>query len=192
MVVETKRKAKPAVKQPVKRPVKKAPVVLADVDTKEVAPKVENKRKAPPQRKEAAQTETKVPEARPVTGSNGLTWQPKAAKASTKTECIVIDSNNVWHDRQLIELQGMDVSECTWGYYGRKYPVLVEKNGKLVPYVPVDEPGESPHKVYIASKSAGYKGYMKIVNALLHKVQVGMMALLVVGVFFLIYLLTQM
>jgi hypothetical protein len=132
-----------------------------------------------------------------------VTWKPKAniiAKptrngkpaVAKKTACIIIDHKRDWHGTEMIDLKGQDVSDCMWGYYGKRYPVLVETDDKggLKKYLPNDTAlGESPHRLYIAAKSSAYKSYMHIDSDLLKKIQIGLMALLVVGILFLIYII---
>jgi len=128
-----------------------------------------------------------------------LTWKRtpievsgKKHKAEVKTACIVIDSKNQWHQDEMIALGDRDVADCKWGYYGKRYPVLIEKGGYLIPYIPKDDVGiESPHRLFIAAKSAAYKMYMRIDSDLLKKIQIGLMALLAIGVLFLIYILVN-
>jgi hypothetical protein len=159
--------------------------------------------KASVQTEETAQVETtpkkREPQpvvlspARPTTTASSIEWNAPKIKVSKKpklTECIVIDKDGKWHENTKLDLKGQDMSECTWGYYGKRFPVLVETKGGLKPYIPQDHTGaESPHRLFIAAKSSGYKAYMRIDNSLLRKIQIGMMALLVIGILFLIYIL---
>lgn len=123
----------------------------------------------------------------------GLTWNRKEVNRKGKvalTSCIIIDNNQKWHEGVKLDLSGRNTHDYTWGYYGKRYPVLVEtKNHELMPYVPSDLAGESPQLLYIASKSSGYKSYMRMESDMLRKMMLGAMVILAVVIMFLIYVM---
>lgn len=117
--------------------------------------------------------------------------QEKKKKAGeiVETKCIVIDKYHNWNEGVKVNLQGADTSSFEFNSYGVKYPMLVEKDNKLAPYHPSDKTGESPNLLFIAAKTSNYKNYMKLPGDLLRKIQIGLMAGLVIGIMFLIYVL---
>lgn len=133
------------------------------------------------------QTET-IPQ---IKDAGNITWNPQAKKPKNNlTTCIVIDGNGGWHPSAKLDLKGRDMSACTWGYYGQRLPVLVETDDGLQPFILSDVAGaESPHRLFIAAKSTSYKSYMIFTSDFLRKIQIGLMALLVFGIMFLIYIL---
>lgn len=186
-----------------KTPLEKLQAELAAINQKaaEMATAIEKEAEAERLRREEELRRQEEAKKHPEVDMTGevMTWQAKKPNIirksmtgkilSSKTACIIIDHKNHWHTNELIDLKGNDTSDCTWGYYGKRYPVLVEKNGVLTPYSPEDSAaGESPHRLYIAAKSSAYKSYMHIDNEMLKKIQVGLMALLVFGILFLIYI----
>jgi hypothetical protein len=167
---------------------------------------VKNEVVSPPPEVAKVETQAKViTESEAILGNNPpIQWKPPRIELKPKkgkhgklpapvlTECIVIDADNNWHEHEKIDLKGRDMADCTWGSYGHRYPVLVEKNGVLLPYIPSDDAkAESPHMLFIAAKSFGYKGYMRIDSDLLKKIAIGIMALVAFGTLFLIYLLAN-
>lgn len=132
-----------------------------------------------------------VEEKATVTQSEGIQWDGnnKPLKVGTKTKCIVIDKYGRWHENVLLDLQGRDPSEYTWNYYGAWYPVLVQVKDMLIPYVHADAVGESSSRLWKAANPEGFKNTFRHTNNMLQKIQIGLMVLLVLGIFFLIFIL---
>ena len=133
--------------------------------------------------------EVKVPESKV---SESLTWAKKNGKKKSKTgltNCIVIDKFECWHENVPVNLGDINPLPFTWGYYGRRYPVLIEKNDKLVPYAHSDMVGESCNRLFKAGHPDGFKNTFKHTNSLLQKIQLGLMVIIVIAIFFLIYIL---
>lgn len=127
---------------------------------------------------------TKVEEPEP------LTWVKKNGKKKTSLPlCIIIDKYNRWHEKVPVNLGNINPLPFTWGYYGNQFPVLVEKNDKLEPYLHSDMVGESCNRLYKAGQPDGFKNTFKHTNSLLQKIQLGLMVIIVIAIFFLIYIL---
>ena len=120
-----------------------------------------------------------------------LEWQKKEYKVKTTVvKCIVIDRYNRWHEGIPVELNGRDTTGYSWGYYGENYPVLVETDtGKLKPWHLHDTVGESSNRLYKASNPEGFRNTFKHRSSILQKIQVGLMVALVLGLFFLMFVM---
>jgi hypothetical protein len=128
--------------------------------------------------------EIKEPEPIPWVKKNGK-------KKSALTPCIVIDKFKHWHENAMINLGDIDLLPFTWGYYGKRLPVLTEKNNKLEPYLHSDMVGESCNLLYKMGHPDGFKNTFKHVNSLLQKIQIGLMVAIVLGIFGLIYVMVS-
>jgi len=121
---------------------------------------------------------------------SSLEWKKKktASPKTTVVKSIIIDRNDRWHESASVDLHGMDASAFTWGYYGTSYPVLVEDNaGKLQPFYLPDAAGESSNRLYKGANPEGFRNTFKHRSTILQKIQLGMMVVLCLGLFFLIF-----
>lgn len=122
-----------------------------------------------------------------------LTWHSdkpaptNKPKAPIKTRCIVIDKYNRWFEGVPLDLKGWDTSEFEWGYYGSRYPVLVEKNGILMPYLHTDIVSESSTRLWKAAHPEGFRNTFKHTNSTMQKVAIGLMAGILIAMIVLIY-----
>lgn len=122
----------------------------------------------------------------------GAEWKKRVTttKKTTDVRCIVIDKNDRWHQEAVVDLKGIDTTPFTWGYYGPNLPVLVEDDeGQLHPWIFKDQAGESSNRLYKAANPSGYKATFKHRYTLMQKIQVGLMVALVLGLFFLMFIL---
>jgi hypothetical protein len=129
-----------------------------------------------------------------VNTDDSLSWMRKkpAKSKGTIVNCIVIDKDNHWNPDAKVDLKGMDTSSFTWGYYGTSYPVLLEnKNGELEPFYLPDAAGESSNRLYKGANPEGFRATFRHKSSLLQKIQVGLMVALVLGLFFLMYVLVN-
>lgn len=146
-----------------------------------------------------------VQEAQPDAGP-GIEWQPEGGTEAdnlvwkrkpevvltTMVSCVVIDRFSRWHEGVKVDLHGMDTTGFTWGNYGSSFPVLVEDDGgKLQPWYLPDTVGESSNRLYKAANPEGFRNTFKHRSTMLHKIQVGLMVALVLGLFFLMFILTN-
>lgn len=116
--------------------------------------------------------------------------RPSTRPKTTVAQCIVIDLNNRWNEKAMVDLKGADTSGYSWGYYGVQLPVLVEQtDGSLKPFHLPDEAGENSGRLYKASHPEGYRAAFKHRSNLLQKIQLGLMVALVLGMFFISYVL---
>lgn len=120
-----------------------------------------------------------------------MVWVKKNGKKhAALTPCFIIDKNNKWHNSVPINLGDINPEPFTWGYYGVRRPLLIENGDKLEPYyVQMDLVGESCNRVYKAGHPDGFKNTFKHTSSLLQKIQIGLMAVIVIAIFFLIYIL---
>lgn len=128
-----------------------------------------------------------------VTAPSKLIWQKVPSKArTTNARCIIIDRYNRWHEDALVNLHGIDTTGFTWKYYGTNYPILTEdSNGNLKPWYFKDAVGESSNRLHKAAKPEGFKNTFKHKSTRLQKIQIGLMVALVLGLFFLIFVMIQ-
>lgn len=114
--------------------------------------------------------------------------ETKKPRTPAKTKCFIIDKFSRWHDEVSLPLGDLDVTEFNYNYYGDKRPLFIQtKDDMLVPYYPRDAVGESPSLVFIAAKCTAYKNYMRMPSDTLRKIQIGLMAAIVIGILVLIY-----
>lgn len=120
-----------------------------------------------------------------------IKWQkPVIKRRSSSTMCIVVDKFNNWHDNQMVDLGDRDVKNFSWNYYGTWLPLLVEdQNGELRPFYLSDAVGDSPGRLFKAAHPEGWRATWKHVKSVLQKVLLGLMVAVVLGTFFLIFLL---
>jgi len=135
--------------------------------------------------------EVAEPEAQ--TSDSEYTWESKPPPPSeTVVPCIVIDRNQTWHDNVLVDLKGKDVSASTWIYYGKPFPVLVEKeNGTLVTWELYDVVGGSSAQLYVAANPEGWRSAWTPISTLMEKVKTGAMIALVIALLFLIFIIIK-
>lgn len=128
-----------------------------------------------------------------VTGvkeSEPFTWVKKNGKKKIGLPlCIIIDKFERWHENVPVNLGDINPLPFTWGYYGKRCPVLIEKGNKLIPYVHSDVVGESCNRLFKAGHPDGFKNVFKHRSNLLQKIQIGLMVIIVIAIFFLIYIL---
>lgn len=122
-----------------------------------------------------------------------IVWERKSSPSVvTKRACIVIDQNNIWHEKAMVDLKGMEANRFTWGYYGKYYPVLVQgADGKLNPWYYSDAAGENSSYLYLAENPEGYKNTFSRKYPLLEKIRIGLMVTLLIALFFILYLLAE-
>ena len=123
---------------------------------------------------------------------DGPDWIRKtpAKVKTTIRQCIVIDLHNRWDDRALVDLKGMDTYGFSWGYYGFWYPVLVEQEDHILkPYYHTDTAGESSNRLFKAANPDGFRATFRHRSNILTKLQVGLMVALVLGLFFIMFIL---
>lgn len=119
-------------------------------------------------------------------------WKRKEAVApkTTVKRCIVIDKDDHWHTGTPVDLQGIDTTGFTFGYYGTRYPVLVENDaGELEPFYLPDAVGESSNRLFKGANPDGFRSTFKHRSSLLSKIAVGLMVALVLGLFFIMFIL---
>jgi hypothetical protein len=140
-------------------------------------------------RKEEAEKKQVVAEAENILKGASVGWKAPAQlkKKSGIRSCIVI-ADNYWYEMK-VDLKDMDTSDCEWGYYGAKFPVLVEKDGQLFPYLYSDTIGESATRLFKAANPEGFKECFRHRNGIMEKLKLGLMVALVLGIFMLIYIL---
>jgi hypothetical protein len=148
----------------------------------------------PESQEEEVQEELQSPEdvRAQVQAAIDVEWVKKVpAKVKTTVKrCIVIDKDDHWHQEAMVDLKGVDTTAFTWGYYGVQLPVLVEDfEGNLHPWYFRDQAGENSNRLYKAANPEGYKATFRHRNTLLQKIQVGLMVVLVLGLFFLMFVL---
>lgn len=130
----------------------------------------------------------------PPEPSSEAIWKRKdAAKVKTTVRrCIVIDREDHWHQEAMVDLKGVDATAFTWGYYGQSLPVLIEsaeKSGVLNPWYFQDAAGESSNRLFKGANPDGFKSTFKHRSNLLQKIQIGLMVALVLGLFFIMFIL---
>lgn len=111
---------------------------------------------------------------------------------TTVRRCIVIDKDDHWHQEAQVDLKGVDATEFTWGYYGQLLPVLVEQKdqpGLLKPFHLPDAAGENSNRLFKAANPDGFRARFRRKSPLLQKIQVGLMVALVLGLFFIMFIL---
>jgi len=124
------------------------------------------------------------------TDSEWLLKKPPTKVKTTVVKCIVIDKTDHWHADAQVDLQGKDTSGFSWGYYGASYPVLVEaENGILLPFYLPDAAGESSNRLFKGANPDGFRATFRHRSNLLQKLQVGLMVVLVLGLFFIMFIL---
>lgn len=119
-------------------------------------------------------------------------WVKKtpAKVKTTVVRCIVIEQADHWHNEAQVDLKGMDTSAFSWGYYGVNLPVLVEqKDRTLKPFYLPDAAGESSNRLFKGANPDGFRATFKHRSNLLQKIQVGLMVALVLGLFFIMFIL---
>lgn len=137
---------------------------------------------------QAAEDET------PPAPSTDPEWKRKGAGKvkTTVRRCIVIDREDHWHQEAQVDLKGIDATAFTWGYYGQQLPVLVEskdKAGVLNPWYFQDAAGESSNRLYKGAHPDGFKSTFKHRTSMLQKIAIGLMVALVLGLFFIMFIL---
>ena len=118
-------------------------------------------------------------------------WDRPGKKIKTKdgkVMCTII-SKGTWYENQKINPDGLFLDECQWGYYGDKRPYLIENEGKLTPYEHCDVVGESPSRLYKGANPEGWRGTWTHRSKWMQKVKIGLMVAVVLGIFFLIFIL---
>lgn len=120
-----------------------------------------------------------------------LEWKKKDVKIKTTViRCLVIDRNDRWHENAQVDLHDTDTGGFTWGYYGTSYPVLVEDDeGKLHPWYLPDAVGESSNRLYKGANPEGFRNTFRHRSTTLQKIQVGLMVVLALGLFFIMFVL---
>lgn len=123
-------------------------------------------------------------------GSPEWIKRPPVKTKTTIVQCIVIDLQDHWNDQAMVDLKGADTSGFTWGYYGTWLPVLVEQvDHSLKPYYHTDYAGESSNRLFKAANPDGFRATFRHRSNLLTKLQVGLMVALVLGLFFIMFIL---
>lgn len=117
-------------------------------------------------------------------------------KAAVDQKCLVIRPrySGGWSFEKL-DTTRLDTSNCMWYRYGEHYPVFYEHengNGKeLIPVENFDQIGELPSMLFDAQNSASYKRVLKPKMNGLEKLRMGVMVVLVLGIFLLVYVMSS-
>lgn len=169
--------------------------VKTKVKTEQADPVIEEMKRmleAPQAAKPFVEPETAKQKPKEETITEGPEWKKKSSdkQKTTVVKCIVIDKKNHWHTGADVDLKGADTAAYTWGYYGATYPVLVEdEKGMLNPWYLPDAVGESSTRLYKGANPEGFKATFKHRSNMMQKLQIGLMVAVVLGLFFLMYIL---
>ena len=117
-------------------------------------------------------------------------------KVAEDQKCIVFRQRYCGGWRyEALDTTKLDTSNCMWYRYGVHYPVFYEKengNGKvLIPVEDFDLIGELPSMLFDAQNSASYKKVLKPKMGGLVKLRMGVMVVLVLGIFLLVYVMSS-
>jgi hypothetical protein len=170
----------------------KAKKTLAKRDTDEILARMERITIGEPEIKPPVIVQVKPEATLPTKPSGDSEWiKGKPGKVKTTVvRCIVVDKLDHWHGDARVDLHGADTTAYSWGYYGGSLPVLVEQpDGKLQPFFLPDTAGESSNRLFKGANPEGWRAALRHRSNILQKLAVGLMVALVLGLFFIAYIL---